>query len=560
MTHPGRTFALLTAGLIISLGLAPQRAAAKDTVIVITPPKTAVLKNDAWVNAPITPVTSAELDQLVARELQRNDVKAAALVSDEQFIRRVTLDLIGHLPAPAEVEKFVADKDPKKRPQLIDKLLDSEDFAKHWARYWRDVIGAKVTDRRGLIAARAFEAWMAEQLKANKSWADVTKAMLTAEGHIRFDEPTKNGETFFLLAHTGAEGANDRAAETSRVFLGIQIRCAQCHDHPFDQWKQTQFHELAAYYARVRDRFMFEDKKIVGIQLVSTPRGEHEMSVKNDPKNMQVAHPRFLDGNGPAKDLSDRDRRAALAASVIDKNNYWFAGAYANRIWGSLMGQSFYQPVDDMGPEREAVFGNVLVRLASSFRATQYDQKALFRVILNTQTYQRQIRLGETTSEHLLFAASYPSPLRPDSIMQSLSTALGVVPGGAGGGRPGALGMAFRGGLGFEVQQLFDFDPSAKADEIEGSIAQALLLMNSPTLNEKIKAKGETPLAEILKANPVDDTAALKALYQRTLARQPTDKELGKCLKYIKKVGNRAEAFEDVQWTLINSTEFQTKR
>jgi len=161
---------------------------------------------------------------------------------------------------------------------------------------------------------------------------------------------------------------------------------------------------------------------------------------------------------------------------------------------------------------------------------------------MNSQTYQRQIRIGESSDEHLQFAASYPTRLRPDALMQSLAMALGPLggPRPPEGKQPGPFGMG-RGGLVFEIQQLFDFDPSLRADEVEGSIAQVLLLMNSPALNDKMKATGETTLAQILKNHPQDDDAALKALYQRTLARQPTSKELDKCRNYIKKVGNRAE-------------------
>src|SRR5262249_3424327 len=156
----------------------------------------------------------------------------------------------------------------------------------------------------------------------------------------------ENGTVFFLMSHTGPEAANDRAAETSRVFLGIQIQCAQCHDHPFDQWKRVQFHELAGYFARLRDRPIFENMRVAGFELVSTPFGEHQMADKDDPRKMSTTNPRFLDGTTPAKSMTDKERRQALANAVISKNNYWFAGAYINRIWGELMGQSFYQPVD----------------------------------------------------------------------------------------------------------------------------------------------------------------------------------------------------------------------
>src|SRR5262249_32347875 len=134
---------------------------------------------------------------------------------------------------------------------------------------------------------------------------------------------------------------------------------------------------------------------------------------------------RFLNGETVAPDLDDKERRRALADFVTSRDNYWFAGAYVNRLWGELMGQSFYQPMDDMGPQKEAYLPTVLPRLAAAFRGSDYDIKDLFRTILNSETYQRQIRLGESSDQHMLFAASYPTRLRADALWESLVNALG---------------------------------------------------------------------------------------------------------------------------------------
>src|SRR5213078_2688264 len=148
-----------------------------------------------------------------------------------------------------------------------------------------------------------------------------------------------------------------------------------------------------------------------------------------DPKKGFQTNPRFLDGKGMPPNSPDWERREALASAIIQKSNYWFAGAYVNRIWGELMGQSFYQPVDDMGPQKEAVFPNVLTRLTGAFRGTGYDMKALFRAVANSETYQRQIRLGESSDQHLHFAAAYPTRLRADALWQSLVGVLGNLAG-----------------------------------------------------------------------------------------------------------------------------------
>jgi len=521
---------------------------------------TGTISAETWRAAATTTLQAGEIDRLISQELRSAGIKPAALTTDEQFIRRVWLDLTGSLPMPADVKDFIASREPHKRAKLIDRLLDSDEYARHWAHYWRNVIASRTSDQRSQLMARHFDQWMTEQLKKNAHWDGMARAMLTASGPMRFTEPEKNGAAYFLLSRFGADATTERAAEASRIFLGIQIQCAQCHDHPSDVWKRKQFHEFAAYFARTKERPLREDKKLAGFELVSLPFAEYQMPGKEDPKKTVPMQPRFLDGKSPGVRMPDMQRRKALADAITSSNDPWFAAAYVNRIWGELMGQSFYQPVDDLGPEKEAVLPTVLARVAGGFRGSHYDMKALFRVIMNSQTYQHQLRPGETADDHLLFAAAYPTRLSADALWQSLVDVLGRIgPPAPAKNRPGAGPFAFRGGLEFVFKQEFNFDPSTKAEEVEGSISQALLLMNNPVIHQKIQARGTNLLARILTTYP-DNGDALRMVYLRTLARRPTDRELTRCRTYVRTVGNRAEAFEDILWALVNSTEFQTKR
>jgi Protein of unknown function (DUF1549)/Protein of unknown function (DUF1553) len=567
MFHPLR---LLLAVMVVLMAGATVQAGPDDKKDPKTPapgPRSSLLNSEAWSSVPVTPIKSAEIDALILKELKESGIKPAPLTTDEQFVRRVALDLTGELPVPADVTEFVADKDPNKRAKLIDKLLAGDEYAQHWARYWRDVIGARATNQQARTLVRPFETWMTDRIKENKSWGEITRALLTASGKIEFTDDGSHGDLYFLLSKNGAAGPEDRAAETSRIFLGIQIQCAQCHDHPNDVWKRQQFHELTAYFARERERPVREtttdakQARTIGLELVSVPGGEHRMPSKDDPRRGTVMSPRFLDGKAPRSATTDLERRKSLAGAIVSKENYWFAGAYVNRIWGELMGQSFCSPVDDMGPKKEVVFPAVLTHLAASFRATDYDMKALLRAVANSETYQRQIRLGESTSEHLHFAAAYPTRLRADALWESLTGVLGQFGGPPGGSRPGPGSGRLAGRFGLEgmFKDEFSFDPSMKADDVESSIPQALLMMNNPQINQKIQARGTNLLGRILTAYP-DNDDALRMVYLRALARKPTDREMERCRGYVKKADSRAEAFEDILWALINSTEFQTKR
>jgi hypothetical protein len=554
--------AMLAATAIPAQADPPKKepAPAAEKGVIIYP--TGYLRHEDWMKASTAPLTPAELDRLVNGQLKKANVEPAKRTTDEQFVRRVWLDLTGRLPMPADVTEFIADKSPNKRAQLIDKLLASDEFAKHWGLYWRDVITSKVADQRLNFFTPHFEKWIVEQIKSNRKWSEITRDMLTATGEVRNADIDKNGQAFFMISRRGADSVTEIAAETSRIFLGIQIQCAQCHDHPSDVWKRQQFHEFAAYFARSRERPIFEEKKIKGSAVVSLPFGEHAMPDKDNPtKKGRPVQPRFIDGKGPPskgfKGLSDADRRSALADAIVSKKNPWFAGAFANRMWGELMGQAFYQPIDDLGPEKEAMMPEVLARVAGSFRGSDYDVKELFRTLMNSETYQRQIRPGESPDQHLLFASHNRARLSANALWMSLVDVLGSMsqgPRGAGFGP-----FARFAGLEALFKQEFGYDPSTRAEEVEGSVSQALLMMNNPTINQKIQAKGTNLLARILSSYTQDDEA-LRMVYLRALARRPTDRELARCREHLRVAGSRAEGFEDILWALINSTEFQTKR
>ncbi|HEX3313734.1 MAG TPA: DUF1549 domain-containing protein [Gemmataceae bacterium] len=531
-----------------------------------------------WMKASTAPLAPGEIDQLVNAHLAKIGIKPAPLTNDLEFIRRVTLDVTGHLPTPAEIKEFVKDSAPDRRAKLVDKLLASDACADHWAAYWREVISSRTTDFRANVISRHFEKWMKEQIKENKSWASITRDILTATGEMRYDAPDKNGQAFFLAARTGADAENERAAETSRIFLGIQIQCAQCHDHPSDVWKREQFHQLAAYFSKLKDRPIREEKKLVGQSLVAVNFGEHQMpgkdgkvdAKKNAKKGFgfgrrnlaNVVKPKFIDGKSPVSISTDAGRRKALADAITSKDDPWFAGAFVNRIWGSMMGQAFYSPIDDLGPEKEATMPDVIARIAGSFRGTDYDVRQLYRAILTSETYQREIRPGDGSEEHLMFAANNPVRMSSTDLWNSLVATLGEFKGGPGRfGKGGGGGFGKGGPRGLEgtIKQEFAFDPSTKAEEIEGSVSQALILMNSPQIEQKIRATGGGILAQILRSN-ADNDEALRALYLRVLARRPTDREATLCKQHVRAAPTRNEGFEDVLWALINSTEFQTKR
>ena len=232
----------------------------------------------------------------------------------------------------------------------------------------------------------ALEDWLAEQLQANKPWDEIVTGMITATG--RNDE---NGAVAFPLAYEAQPV--EMAGEVSRIFLGVQIQCAQCHDHKTDSWKRQQFHEFAAFFAGVRPRQSRQGGpgQLPVFAVVAQGPRRYTMPDKENPAKQIPDRPALLPGGSKSKPepalpetLAIPERRALAASYVTGQDNPWFARAFVNRIWYALMGEAFYEPIDDIGPERTPKAPEVLEPLAEQWQRGGYDVRWLFRTILNT--------------------------------------------------------------------------------------------------------------------------------------------------------------------------------
>ena len=255
----------------------------------------------------------AQLDQLILKGLAANNVPVSEATSDEEFIRRLYLDVMGRLPNPGEVREFVGAKAKNKRALLIDRLLEHPDFSENWARYWRDVVAFRSpneNDRQ--VNYPLFETWLKSEFVAKKPWDEIATAIITATG--RNDE---NGAAVFAVAEEGSPV--EMAGEVSRVFLGVQIQCAQCHDHPSDPWKRQQFHEFAAFFSGVKSRRAPDrEKGKPAVMVVSTDGPAHYAmpDLKNPEKKVAVS-PRFFLNEAPKVSEQVKPRRAAQARRPV---------------------------------------------------------------------------------------------------------------------------------------------------------------------------------------------------------------------------------------------------
>lgn len=573
--------------------------------------------------APPTPdALVVRIDALIEEGHQAEGVTPSAICSDEDFLRRVSLDLTAQLPSPAEVTRFGLDSSPTKRADMIDRLAKSPDASARWARYWTEAIYSRATNARSVVSRSAFEGWMTEKLSTTAAWDEIVSEMITATGEVR-----ENGATGLIFAHDG--DASEVASEVSRLFTGIQMSCANCHDHPSDQWKRTQFHELAAYFPRVRVRqdrsgsrpafyvvsqdtdrggpqdrlqtlFRLDrnrDDKLTEREVAMIPRVkeaferlkgladtnndgavsrdeaknvtlpqqrnndlEHFMADLNDPesKGDRMQPVFFATEDRLPVGATDQQRRSALARSLTSPENEWFAKSIVNRYWHELVGEGFYMPVDDLGPGREAMLPEVLQLLAGNFQRNDYDLHWLVSTITRTKAYQRSLAEQDAVDFTAGTTALAATRLDADQLYGALTGALNVT----------NLGNRGQRNVGPYVvpsrertafNDVFGEDPSTPKADIVGTIPQALAMMNSSFIERGIAANGRTQLARLL-SDYRDDTDVAIELYLAVLNREPNDSELQTALTYVKESASRGEGFEDVYWALINSAEFLSRR
>jgi hypothetical protein len=522
-------------------------------VLLFVPATTCLHAGEQPPARPSAAATAARVDAALLRDLAPNE-RPPALVDDATFLRRVCLDLTGKLPDPESLRRFVADPAPDKRARIIDELLRSDAYAVNWGRYWRDAVTYHTPASANYLRWKLFDDWWTVRMRRNEPWDRIVTSLVTASGVNDEIAPVN-----YLTAMYG--NPSEIAATTSRVFLGVQIQCAECHNAKTAPWKREQFHEFAAFFGRAK---LIQHKDVDGrgtpYAIESRPDGQYQMTDKKDPSRLIAMQPRFLTGESVSIDADDAERRQALARFLTAPTNPWFARCYVNRIWTAMMGWGFYPTVADLGSDVEVRHKPVLELLEKEFVASGYDVQWLFRTIALTQAYQRPLQAAPSSGQVAL--AVCPVRLRPEQVFEALQSALGFdendksIAAPAPGSGPAVQRHT---GLRHMIYHAFKENPSTPMQEVHGTLPQALVLMNSALVHAYTSAEGKTLLADLL-AKERTDEQIIEALYERVLARKPTAQERSTCLRYIGKVGDRKEALEDILWTLVNSTEFLLKK
>lgn len=340
---------------------------------------------------------AAELDRRILAELQKAGVQPADVCNDEDFLRRASLDITGQLPTPSDVHAFRADTAPGKRAALIERLLASPEFGLNWGRYWRDVIYFRATEQRSRSNQEEFTLWMADQWNQGIGWNSTASAMLTAVGNVQ--EHPETALIFAQGAHT-----EDVAAEACRVFLGIQLQCANCHDHPTDVWKREQFHQLAAYFPRITERRVMKGKPEFEIASVNTENRRADL-MRDYPDLFVRQFDRNNDHSLTRQELEKGPKRVGkkLAAAIQERTGASKGEAGDEMADASMKGEGAEDPKE----KRKAARKKASMMKSSEMTKEEMDQgtmknAGLVATKLNAKLIDRLFDTGDTNKDGLL--------------------------------------------------------------------------------------------------------------------------------------------------------------
>jgi len=500
------------------------------------------------------------IDANIQQGYDDNEIKPSAVADDGEWVRRLYLDIVGRIPTLEETKRYLSDESPRKKSVLIGELLDSQDYVRNFTTIWTNNCIGRRTPRR--VSRSGMEKFFREAFAKNRPWNEIVVDIVTGEGH--FEE---NGAVNYTLAQMQMQDeAVQLTAKTTKMFLGMQVQCTQCHNHPFNNWQQSQFWEFNSFFRQVRK---IEHRKVdpaTGRRVddfseVVTRDFNGPVYFEKRSGLMQVAFPIYM---GKKIDPNAFDRRKEFGKLLVSADNGetpLIAKAFVNRVWGQFFGYGFTRPVDDMGPHNPASHPEVLDRLAAEFVKSDYDIKELIGWIASSAPYSLTSQFGDdntvdnpSAGEMPLFSHMYIKSMQAEQLYDSLISATNAHKSGKGG---------------WEAQEsqrrrwmqqfvaAFDTDENDEATTFNGTIPQALMMMNSELIEKAVNAERGSFLFETF-SKPGRDSEKLQELYLAALSRRPSRGEIGKAQKLISAYGARGKvyAYQDLFWALLNSNEF----
>lgn len=480
------------------------------------------------------------IDELIEAKLKTAGFSPAPQATDDEFLRRIYLDLAGVIPRVAEAREFLGDSAADKRSRLIDKLLDSPAHATHLANTWRGILLPGGLNPEQINNVVGVQNWLRQRFVENLRYDNLVAELLVA---------SDGGEAGPALYYTSLDLAPEKlASSTARIFLGLQIECAQCHDHPFDHWKQRDFWGYAAFFAQLKQPDMAGANVRGRARLIDQDKGDVKL-----PNTEEVVLPKYPSGTSPGQQELGT-RREQLAIWMASRNNPFLARAGVNRAWWQLFGRGFVEPVDDLGRHNAASHPELLDELTAYFIKTGFDLRELYRALVSTATYQRtSVWTAEPVPPADLYAHMSVKTLTADQLYDSVNRVLHRRP------------LTTMNGVNLNSPLL---DPQRQAFvakvqssgrnflDYQAGVLQALSVLNGSEVAEATDPE-RSPLLGSMNAPFFTDGERIESLFLATFSRQPNQHEVRLCEKRLAfPTGDRAAAYSDILWALLNSAEF----
>lgn len=527
-----------------------------ETNILIRTPGYTLSADVGVVDKPIDeyPAIAARnyIDRHVFAKLRTFQILPSELSGDQEFLRRVCLDLTGTLPPPERVREFVADKNAQKRDRLIETLLDSAEYVDYWSFRFGDLLRATYVTSNNTKSTRAYQNWITNSIATNKPYDQIARERIGAQG---YSAPARN---FYYISELTTPDV--LMPELIRLFMGRRIECSQCHNHPFEAWSQNQYWGLAAFFAgytEVRDSNLIID--VLGGGHVDQPK---DVMVVN-PRSKQKVVPAFLDGTQlPPSEWMDPRRHLA---NWVTSHPY-FAEATVNRLWSFFFGRGIVEPVDDFRSTNPPTHPELLRALAKDFRDSGFNLKHLMRTMVQSRTYQLSATPNENNKDDRMgYSHGRARPLEAAVLLDAITSVTGVPekfeihPIAGGGDAPvGTRAMHTITDI-CPSQFMDDFGRSTRRALPSGSpqpsLSEALHMMSGPVFNAKITREGGR-LSALLKKN-VSDEEILNEFFVAALTRLPTSGERTELLQLLgQRSQRREETLAGLVWAIVNSREF----
>ncbi|EMI53139.1 DUF1549 domain-containing protein [Rhodopirellula sallentina] len=502
------------------------------------------------------PPATNYIDQLVYDRLQKLRITPSGLCDDETFLRRVTLDLAGRTPTVDEYREFMdGDRD---RAAKIDELLANDEFADLWTALWAEqlrIIGGNYAPAATHVkAAMSFYEWIRKQMRSGRPLNEFVEEMVVASGSNLTNGPAN---LYTMMVHAPRFEPKVFAADFSQVFLGVQIQCAECHNHPFDRWTQDDYYSFVSFFAGMKRKPGVEPRERRIFYDTSTPPMKHVVDKRPMP-------PRVLGGVEPV--ASDGDPRKELAKWLTSPDNKMFSRNIANRIWAQLLGKGIVEPVDDIRVSNPPVNGPLLDAISDRLVESGFDLRTLVRDICNSRVYQLSVQPNASNKgDTRQFSHAYLRHLRADVLLDSVATATGMqasLPKFAAGTRAinyFPISGGDTGGPNYGTPFFKTFGRSSRATicacetDTQPTLSQALHLAVGETIQKRLWANGEIRKLVASKEQPEQ---VIEELFVRTLSRQPTAEEVADLVAVVGDSAKDPKPYEDIFWGLFNSTEF----